>query len=687
MARSKSLAAAFGGRTGCARPAVGLLVVAVGWLSWELGSGLTGLGYLSLLALWAAPGVPIGAFVFGGRHPAAWLAGAALGYPLSALLLWLPIALGTPTPFAFAISWLTGTLGLWAWLWRRRRARVELPPWSSRDTVALSLVLLLVPVMTARPFLRIGEQDASGSRYYRAYFTADFVWHMALTAELERFSRPPANPYLAGERLNYYWLHFVPAAASTTAPVPLPDRVGRLTINALGTDLYFVAAIFLFAWVTCGGRAGPAGAATALAIAASSAEGLYLVQKHLRAGVPLAAIREINVDAVTSWYFGSITVDGLQRAFMYNPHHALASGTGLIALVILARAGASMSAGVAATAGVALALALALSPFPGGVLAVAFAIAMGAGSLGAPRTLLRLAGRLTFTALPILASLAWCVGNRTFEGAGGDLAFGLYPRAATRPISALAWAVGPVLLPALVGLALGHRRGRVLLPAVGGLGSALAIMFLVHLKSVDVWTGWRAGQVLLVTAPALGAVALAELSARSTWPGAVFAVAIGAAGVPTTVLDIINAQDVGMRRMGPGFAWTVEVTRSQQAALDWIRTTTPRTAIVQMEPTVRGRETWSLIPSFAERRMAAGLPISLLNRPEYGATSERVRELYAASDAERASSIARELGINYLYLDDTERRHYPDAGIRFGARPDLFMPVFVNDEAQVYFVQ
>ena len=188
MARSKSLAAAFGGRTGCARPAVGLLVVAVGWLSWELGSGLTGLGYLSLLALWAAPGVPIGAFVFGGRHPAAWLAGAALGYPLSALLLWLPIALGTPTPFAFAISWLTGTLGLWAWLWRRRRARVELPPWSSRDTVALSLVLLLVPVMTARPFLRIGEQDASGSRYYRAYFTADFVWHMALTAELERFS-------------------------------------------------------------------------------------------------------------------------------------------------------------------------------------------------------------------------------------------------------------------------------------------------------------------------------------------------------------------------------------------------------------------------------------------------------------------------------------------------------------------
>ena len=41
------------------------------------------------------------------------------------------------------------------------------------------------------------------------------------------------------------------------------------------------------------------------------------------------------------------------------------------------------------------------------------------------------------------------------------------------------------------------------------------------------------------------------------------------------------------------------------------------TAIVQMEPMVRGREHWTLIPSFAGRRMAAGLPISLLPLPEY----------------------------------------------------------------------
>ena len=56
---------------------------------------------------------------------------------------------------------------------------------------------------------------------------------------------------------------------------------------------------------------------------------------------------------------------------------------------------------------------------------------------------------------------------------------------------------------------------------------------------------------------------------------------------------------------------------------------TPPAAIVQMDPTARGRTTWSLIPSFAQRRMAAGLPISLLGGTapdtEYADRSIRVQ--------------------------------------------------------------
>ena len=77
--------------------------------------------------------------------------------------------------------------------------------------------------------------------------------------------------------------------------------------------------------------------------------------------------------------------------------------------------------------------------------------------------------------------------------------------------------------------------------------------------------------------------------------------------------------------------------------------TLPADAIVQMEPILRGRAHWSLIPTFAERRMIAGLPISLLPTPDYHERSARVQRVFQTSDAREAAQLARELGIGYLY--------------------------------------
>jgi hypothetical protein len=52
------------------------------------------------------------------------------------------------------------------------------------------LLLLLVPAVFAFPYKNLGARDAEGNRFYRAYFTADFIWHMALTAELTKYSMP-----------------------------------------------------------------------------------------------------------------------------------------------------------------------------------------------------------------------------------------------------------------------------------------------------------------------------------------------------------------------------------------------------------------------------------------------------------------------------------------------------------------
>jgi uncharacterized membrane protein len=159
-----------------------------------------------------------------------------------------------------------------------------------------------------------------------------------------------------------------------------------------------------------------------------------------------------------------------------------------------------------------------------------------------------------------------------------------------------------------------------------------------------------------------------------------------AIGLPTTAIDTYNAQDIGNRRPGPGFRWTLWTTPAQQEAFAWIRANTRDDDIVQMEPMVRAREHWTLIPSFAGRRMAAGLPISLLPLPEYTEKSELVRTIFATTDATEARDIARRLRIDYLYVDTADIAAYPGGVPKFDAS-EAFEQVFANGEVRVYRVR
>src|SRR5207253_4590590 len=98
-------------------------------------------------------------------------------------------------------------------------------------------------------------------------------------------------------------------------------------------------------------------------------------------------------------------------------------------------------------------------------------------------------------------------------------------------------------------------------------------------------------------------------------------VILALAAAPTTAIDFYNTQDVANRALGPGFRWTLILTPDEIEALDWITTRTPADAIVQIEPSVRDSFTWAYIPAFAERRMAAGLPIGMVPLDKYQAAS------------------------------------------------------------------
>jgi uncharacterized membrane protein len=84
--------------------------------------------------------------------------------------------------------------------------------------------------------------------------------------------------------------------------------------------------------------------------------------------------------------------------------------------------------------------------------------------------------------------------------------------------------------------------------------------------------------------------------------------------------------------------------------------------------------------------MAAGLPPFMVNVPEYGEKSERVRAIYATPDAHEAWAAAHALGIDYIYTDEVERTAYSQGMAKFQDRR-YFTPAFSNDAVQLFRVQ
>jgi hypothetical protein len=664
--------------------AAAALAASVLALTWIFADGPAGWLYASVHALAIAPGLPLGFVLFGRRHAAGWIAGGLLGYGLTQLVIWAVVVSGEASVGAFLIAWLLLCVLTWASGQLLGPAPlVPMDSWTRADARALLLVLLLVPLLVGPPYRNLGRMDDGGNRYYRAYFTADFVWHSALAFELGKFSLPPRNPYLAPREMNYYWTYFLlPATVSAAGPGVLGDVQANLKVNAFLNALLMVAALFLLVR-TAVGSPGPAAWAVGLAVLAASAEGLFAVIDLLRRGRSLAVLADTNIDAITAWEFGGLRIDNIPRSLWYTPQHTTAIALGLIGLLIASAAGAAARIGAVAGAGLALGLATTMNPLIGGICSMIYGSAVLVDAVRTPGGVRHLV-KHAIAALPVVLAVAWGAASKVMEGAGSALQFGFTGFSRNSPIVTLLLSIGPLLLPALAGLWPARSRNtRALTIGASGLVLGLLLLYLVRISEAS-WVGFRAGQILLVSLPLLLAPVLAALRAPSR---ALLIGVILVVGLPTTLVDTWNAQDIWNRRDGPGFRWTLWITPEQQEAFAWIRANTRPTDIVQMEPMVRAREHWTLIPSFAGRRMAAGLPISLLPLPEYTELSERVRTLFASSDPRMASDIARQMRIDYLYVDEADVAAYPEGTRKFDTSPQYFEPVFRVGPVAVYRVR
>ena len=473
-------------------------------------AGPWALAYIPLYVLATLPGWPLGRALFG-KHPAAWVAGALLGYAITCVAFWAVLALRIPSAATFAIAWAVMCALTWALVTRGPFAgpAIQLPSWNPIEARTLILLLLLVPAVFVFPYKNLGARDAEGNRFYRAYFTADFIWHMALTAELTKYAMPPVNPYLGDRTIQYYWTYFlVPAVISEEGAGGLTDIEGSLKVNALCSGVLFIAALVIATWAASLSAAGTA-FAIVLAVVAASAEGLYASWDLYARGRPLEGLTNLNIDAMSSWTFSGLRVDSLVRSMWYNPQHSMSAALGLLALPIAGAAGVTAPIGAIVFAGLALALSTTFNPFIGGLFSLIYGAVVAADAIRARQ--LRPVFHHAIAAGLVGIAVAWCVANDMVEGAAGVVLYGLGGYARNRPFATLMMSLGPLVVPAVLGVWPPWRLPRRAWPAIAGTVLGLIVFYLVRLSVEGSYIGFRAGQLLQLSLPGLAALFFARL--------------------------------------------------------------------------------------------------------------------------------------------------------------------------------
>ena len=646
-----------------------------------------------VVLLWfAAPGVVFTRrLILSDRSAAPWLFGPVWGIAVSTLGLLALWELG------FHEFWIliAAPWPLWILLWLplgRAGAEVRLPAFDRRDALAVAFLLLLVPAIAGVPYSHVGGATANGGKAYRAYFTADFVWAMTVVSEVSKGDLPPKNPFQAGGTLHYYWLSHFLSAVEYRSLGPLGLSVEEITLaNSIGYSAVFLA--FFYGFVRAfGGAVGPTVAACLLVFLASSFEALDRIVVWWSEPSLAPLLTSINIDAVTRWFYAAMPVDGLHRMILYQPHHLGGYAIGLSALLIVARAERPGRPAVAFVAGCLLGACLLLSSFTAIIIGVTVSLVYLARLLSPPQ----------WRAIPVCAMLGAAPIVLAFEAteffayvdptASTVINFGLNGVAMVHWPYVLLLSFGPMLLLGAAGVAVAVATPRreswpMILLAI----TALGFYFLTDVPDMQhVWVGWRAGHLLFIASAVLTACLF-------TWAGTaprghripltVITVVLALAALPTTAVDLYNAQDIANLTEGAGFPWTLTLTRMEVEALTWLKTRTPVDVIVQPDTRLRANRSWGYITAFGERRMATGLPIAMIPFEPYERATEVIGEKIFShgTPLERAIK-ARRFGIDFLYVGPDEQRAHPNLVAVLDSRSDLFRVAFRNDEVVIYWV-
>jgi hypothetical protein len=614
-----------------------------------------------------------------------WLASIAFG-PL------IGEALGC---FVLTLLWVAGARGVWLLLAapaivaaligpaRALRGRWRLPATEPGDAVALALLMLLVPLVVALPFAHVGEITGAGQAY-RAYFTADYIWRRAVVIELAKgASLLPVNVFFNGDVLHYYWMPHILNGVQYRFAGAWASLDELLLIHSIAIDLFFVAFLYGMARLF---RVRPWAAAVGVTfvILSTSFEGLYILFDLSSKNAPLAAIRNLNIDAISRWNFGGIPIDGLQRVLFYQPHHIVGYVIGLIGLLALAVRQRATDGAAFAVSGICLGLSIAISSFAGLMVtaaAILFELIGVLRSFDIKRGLIHAvsAGIPLGVAVGVVFALGYV------DRSGSVVELTVNRTAVHRFFWVTFLSCGPILIAAALAIPamLSGKRGLAVLGALAV--TSMFFYFFVNVRDhQDVYVGWRVGHFMFMAAAVVIAVLVEWIatSASSSQPLLIAALLIAfAAGLPTTIIDIYNTQDISEHGNAPYF--TLMLRPDELQAFDWIKRNTRADATFQVDPMIRADDGWAYLPAFAERRMAIGFPISMIPLAKYQQGSQEITKLFDESPLAAYERAVR-AHVNYVLIGPPERRAHPGVEERFNSIPNQIALAWKNATISIY---
>lgn len=597
------------------------------------------------------------------------------------------------------LLWITGAHGVWLLIAaplivallalpaRLAADRWTLPDTDPADVVALTVLLLIVPIVVGLPFAHLGEITANGQDY-RMYFTSDYAWRRAVVTELAKGDVLPINPYFGGDPLHYYWMPHVLSAVQYRFADGWATLDELLTVQSIWVDAMFVA--FLYG-MTRAFRVRPwaAAAGVTFAVLASSFEGLYAWWDFASHGAPLALVKTLNIDAVSRWIFQGIPIDGLQRVLFYQPHHAIGYVIGLIGLMAIALRTRAQDGVAFAIAGLCLGLSIAISSFAG-LMVTAGAALFEAASLLRAFSIRRALVHAIAAAVPLGLAVGLVFALHYVDNSGSVVEIAVNHLAFHDFWWVTFLSCGPILVVGAMAIALNWQH-----PHGVGIFGALMIAstffyFFINVRDhQDVYVGWRVGHFLFMSAAVVIGALIDDLPRLMLNLRRVAVAVIGlmfVGGVPTAAIDIYNTQDTTNHMEMPAGHATLRLTPDDLQIFDWIRHNTDPKAIFQIDPVARNPEHWAYLPAFGERRMAAGIPISMIPLAKYEKASAEIRLIYDEPPL-LAYERATRAHVNFIIVGPPERDTHPGVEDRFNSIPNLLAPVFKNGTISIYEVR